>query len=335
MRKQITSLLTGALTLALALTMTTTALAAPSGTTQSAARNGAAQTQADRTGRQWQRTWEGNRIRYTSPVPAEGVHFGGPPDWRLTAVPEGWKLDGVHVTGIGGNCTWTYRKGADSLKFSCWYPHSGQISTMLRTEADAASVFHKAAVNGASADFYLDEDRGILIWENAEGMLCRLEGPLSQPELETIAATVAETQAEALPVYQLGWVPEGSTSPSRSTLREAVREGWTGPDKVSFSWMYAAASAGALAEPEGTPETVTVKGVQAKYWAGDPKAEGCLTVSVGSGGAPMQKVLEIPAEDQLSTLLWTDAATGVSFRLQSVLDRDTLIRIAEHVTVKK
>lgn len=50
-----------------------------------------------------------------------------------------------------------------------------------------------------------------------------------------------------------------------------------------------------------------MKGVQAKYWAGDPKAEGCLTVSVGSGGAPMQKVLEIPAEDQLSTLLWTDA----------------------------
>ena len=335
MKKQITSLLTGALTLALALTMTTTALAAPGGTAQSAAQKGAAQTQAAQTGRQWQRTWEGNRIRYTSPVPAEGVHFSGPPDWRLTAVPEGWKLDGVHVTGIGGNCTWTYRKGADSLKFSCWYPHSGQIGTMLRTETDAASVYHRAAVNGASADFYQDEDEGILVWENGEGMLFRLEAPLSQTELETLAAAAAQTQAEALPVYQLGWVPEGSASSSRSTLREAVREGWTGPDKVSFGWMYAAASAGALAEPEGTPETVTVKGVQAKYWAGDPKAEGCLTVSVGSGGAPMQKVLEIPAEDQLSTLLWTDAATGVSFRLQSVLDGDTLIRIAEHVTVKK
>ncbi len=331
MKKQITSLLTGALTLALALTMTTTALAAPGGTAQSAAQKGAAQTQAVQTSRQWQRTWEGNRIRYTSPVPAEGVHFSGPPDWRLTAVPEGWKLDGVHVTGIGGNCTWIYRKGANSLKFSCWYPHSGQIGTMLRTETDAASVYHRAAVNGASADFYQDEDEGILVWENGEGMLFRLEAPLSQTELETLAAAAAQTQAEALPVYQLGWVPEGSASSSRSTLREAVREGWTGPDKVSFGWIYAAASAGALAEPEGTPETVKVKGVQAKYWEGDPKAEGCLTVSVGSGDASMQKVLEIPAENQLSTLLWTDAATGVSFRIQGKMDKATLLHMAESV----
>lgn len=330
MKKQITSLLTGALTLALALTMTATALAAPAGTAQSAAQTGAAQTQAAQTGNQWQRTWEGNRIRYTSPVPAEGVRFGAPPAWRLTEAPEGWKLDGVSI-GNGGNSIWVYRKGADSLEFSCWHPHSGQARTMLRTEADAASVYHGASVNGASADFYQDEDEGILVWENGEGMLFRLKAPLSQTELETIAAAAAQTQAEALPVYQLGWVPEGSTSTSRSTLREAVREFWTGPDKVEFGWMYAAATAGALAEPEGTPETVTVKGVQAKYWAGDPAAEGCLTVSVGSGGAPMQKVLEIPAEAQLSTLLWTDAATGVTFRIQGKLDKATLLRMAESV----
>lgn len=330
MKKQLTSLLTGALTLALALTMTATALAAPAGTAQAAAQTGAAQTQAAQTGSQWQRTWEGNRIRYTSPVPAEGVHFGAPPAWRLTEAPEGWKLDGVSI-GNGGNSIWVYRKGADSLEFSCWYPHSGQARMMLRTEADAASVYHGASVNGASADFYQDEDEGILVWENGEGMLFRLKAPLSQTELETIAATAAQTQAEALPVYQLGWVPEGSTSTSRSTLREAVREFWTGPDKVEFGWMYAAATAGALAEPEGTPETVTVKGVQAKYWAGDPAAEGCLTISVGSGGAPMQKVLEIPAEAQLSTLLWTDAATGVTFRIQGKLDKAALLRMAESV----
>ena len=331
MKKQITSLLTGALTLALALTLTTTALAAPAGTAQTAAQTGAAQTQAAQTDRQWQRTWEGNHVFYTSPVPAEGVRFGGPPAWRLTEVPEGWKLDNVNVTGIGGNCTWVYRKGADSLEFSCWYPHSGRVGKTLRTEADAASVYHGAAVNGASADFYQDEDEGILVWENGEGMLFRLKAPLSQTELETIAASAAQTQAEALPVYRLGWVPEGSTSSSRSTLREAVREGWTGPDKVTFGWMYAAATAGALAEPEGTPETVTVKGVQAKYWAGDPAAEGCLTISVGSGDAPMQKVLEIPAEAQLSTLLWTDAATGVTFRIQGKMDKATLLRMAESV----
>ena len=273
-------------------------------------------------------------MTYTSTANGN-TSFNEPPAWRLTTVPEGWKLHDVHIMGQNGNCIWMYRKGKDSLTFTCRYLGSSRVGLSLRSEADASSVYHAATVNGASADFYQDDGQGILIWENMDEMLCQLKGPLSQTELETIASTAAETKANALPVYQLGWVPEGSTNPSRATLREAVQEGWTGPDQVTFHWMYAAASAGALAEPDGTPETVTVNGIQAKYWAGDPDAEGRITISRGPDDDSMQKVLESPAEGQLNTLMWTDTATGITFRIQGEMDKSILIRMAENVAIKK
>ena len=33
----------------------------------------------------------------------------------------------------------------------------------------------------------------------------------------------------------------------------------------------------------------------------------------------------------MNTLAWQDEATGIYYRLQSILDRDTMIRIAENV----
>lgn len=39
----------------------------------------------------------------------------------------------------------------------------------------------------------------------------------------------------------------------------------------------------------------------------------------------------IPAQKELGTLLWQDEASGLYCRLQSILDQETLLRMAESV----
>ena len=53
---------------------------------------------------------------------------------------------------------------------------------------------------------------------------------------------------------------------------------------------------------------------------------GGVTASVGTiSGAGAADV---------ATLAWTDADTGVNFRLHGTVDRDTLLRVAEGLRVK-
>lgn len=312
MKKRIPSFLAGALAMALALTLPTTALAASG---------------EGSTVRRWQRTLDESHIIYTATAD-ENTGGSEVSDWQLTAVPEGWKLVEIYALEDKNEyCTWTYRKGQDILTFTCDAAFGGSV--YLPPKADT-TIYRKAAVNGAPADFYQYGDRGILVWEDMSGVLCQLEGPLNQTELEAIAATAVETKTSALPAYQLGWVPEGSGNLSHCTLGGAACEVWTDAKGVMFRWMYAAASTGALAEPEEAPESVTVNGVLARYWEGDPDAEGGITISAGAGDFP-ERVLESPAESQLSTLMWTDAAAGITFRVQGKLDKDTMLRMAENI----
>ena len=39
----------------------------------------------------------------------------------------------------------------------------------------------------------------------------------------------------------------------------------------------------------------------------------------------------IPAQKELGTLLWRDEASGLYCRIQSILDQETLLRMAESV----
>ena len=41
--------------------------------------------------------------------------------------------------------------------------------------------------------------------------------------------------------------------------------------------------------------------------------------------------ITIPAQKELGTLLWQDEASGLYCRLQSILDQETLLRMAESV----
>ena len=51
------------------------------------------------------------------------------------------------------------------------------------------------------------------------------------------------------------------------------------------------------------------------------------TISVGSGVSSYT----VPSPENLNILAWQDEATGIHYRLQSILDMDTMIRIAENV----
>lgn len=276
----------------------------------------------------WLRTVKDNHIIYTASAD-ESTISSTLSSWQLTAMPKGWKLVEAYVGENGEYCMWAYQKGKDILIFTYDAASSGS-AVYLSPMADITSNYQKASVNSASADFYQYEDRSVLVWENKDGMLCQLEGPLSQAELESIAATAAKISASSLSTYQLGWTPAGSTNLSRSALLTAVCEKWMDSDGVTFEWMYAATGAGELAVPESTPETVAVNGVQAKYWAGDPDAEGGIIISVGTDNS-IEEMLGSPSEEQRSTLLWTDTTIGITFRIQGVLDKDTLIRMAENV----
>lgn len=278
-----------------------------------------------RSGWTWKRELAGNHVTYEAD--AGGIlDFDTPPAWRLTDLPEGFRLDSVHTSG-GSTSEWSYTRGEDRLTFTCRYFSNAHVGMALDIEGDAARAWQAASVGGRAADFYQGEDRNLLVWENEAGMLCQLEGPLSRAELEAAAAGAAETTAKALPAYRLGWLPKGSDGGSRSTLREAVREGWKDEDGTAFSWLYAAADVGPLAEPAGRAERVRVNGMDASYWPGDPDAGGGVTVTIGS----TREVTTIPGEGEMSVLLWTDPETGVSFRIQGMLDRETLVRMAESV----
>ena len=82
-----------------------------------------------------------------------------------------------------------------------------------------------------------------------------------------------------------------------------------------------------LYSPAKTPETVTVRGIQARLWLGDPKETGTVVTSSASG-----KTVEIPTEKTRSTLIWTDPETGICFCIQgNKLSKETMLRMAESV----
>ncbi|WP_295582711.1 DUF4367 domain-containing protein [uncultured Oscillibacter sp.] len=273
----------------------------------------------------WLRELTGPSIHY-SPT-AEAAPSAEPPRWRPSALPEGWRLYSLGTPGPGGAVTWYYRNGEERLTFHCW--SGGSVGATL--SCDAEDAWEAAAVNGRPADFYRDKAGNLLVWEGADGVLFQLQGPLDRPALEEIAEGVAETAAEPLPAYRLGWLPEGAGEPyGRSVLREAVEEQFTAADGTVCSWLYASAGAGPLAVPPGEAEAVTVRGVQGRYWAPAAEDAGGVTVTVGSGAEG--ETYRLADADQTAVLVWTE--DGVTFRLRGALDRDTLLRMAESVTAE-
>lgn len=259
------------------------------------------------------------------------------PAFQPTWLPEGFALNGVWVSPISTpNSTvgWNYEKDRKYLvSFTCYRPTEKPCGSGYGVEVDTAALLRAATVQGRSADFYQINNMANLVWEDSVGNLFWLESNLDQATLEKIASSVKELKEKALPVYQMGWMPDGFLKRNSTVTPQMVTERWEratqadGQPRIStqFRWYY---SRGLQAAPAGTPETITIKGIQAQYWRTDPNAEP----STASAG---ETVISISTtEAQMNTLLWADPQTGITFRLLAPLDKDVMIRMAESISPK-
>ena len=190
-------------------------------------------------------------------------------------------------------------------------------------------------IQGCQADFYVDGKVSILTWENKDGVLFWLEGTnVDAASIKQAAESIQLYSGEAVD-YSLSWLPAGYSRFDRAAVGGTVQELWV-KNGVSLSWLY---TSGLVALPEGVAETVTVNGTTAQYWNAKQNFEddSALTVngkpvdgdSAEASGGTVSGVT-IPAAKTVNTLIWTNAKTGVTFRLQGTLDKSTLIRIAEN-----
>ena len=285
-------------------------------------------------GRQWLRELKGGGIYYCWSKPDEVLQYTDLPSFRPTWLPEGFALSGVGTSPIGtpnSSAGWNYENGEGGLvSLTCYRPTDKPCGFGSGVEVDTAALLREAAVRGRSADFYQIQNVANLVWEDDAGNLFWLQGGLDQATLEKIADSVKADGNEALPIYQMEWMPDGFQRSASTVTPQMVTESWSrdtqadGQPRIRtrFRWYY---SQEPQAAPVGTAETVTVKGIQARFWAADPEAEPS---AVTSG----DKVISISStEKQMNTLLWTDAQSGITFRLLAPLDKDVMIRMAESV----
>lgn len=275
-----------------------------------------------RDGWHWSQKTYGNRVAYEATGNAQ--EFEQAPSWQPTELPDGWGVKSIASTGIKNKtCVWHFQNGEDTLSFKCNYFGNTTVDVELNTSKNAADVWKQAQVNGVNADYYQMDDAGLLVWETADRSLCRLEGSLTKTELETIAASVVKSTAQSLPNYVADWLPAGSEQTGESRLQGAVNFNWRDENGTVFNLLY---SIMPVAEPSGTPETVKVQGGVGRFWPGDPKNSGA-SITVGSA----QSGIKIPGTTGYSTLIWMDTETGITFRLQAVMEKDAMIRIAQNM----
>ena len=303
MKKRIVSLM---LAVVAVLALCTSALAAPAKTT-----------------RHWQVYLDRSSIHWKGSKAAEAGTQA--PVWQPAWLPEGWALEyGVTRGGVWPETSWQYLCGVETLSFSLCAPSDLSFQCWMDPEASDKTPKKTVKIQGYQASFWQVNKESALAWEDKEGNLFLMlhSGSLTQTELEKIANSVVEC-SEPLPDYRLGWTPvqDGELTPS-AVLPGYVRSIGGTPDYIRFVYALQPLNA-----PARTPETVTVRGVQARLWLGDPKEMGTVVTSSVSG-----KTAEIPTEKTWSTLIWTDPETGICFRIQgNKLSKETMLRMAESV----
>lgn len=250
------------------------------------------------------------------------------PAYRPAWLPEGWTLDSASVMGKAFPVTdWVYSNGEESLSFQCCAPFTFFFSHWMGEDFGVATPKKSVKIQGHPAIFWQVKQESALAWEDSRGNLFLLlhTGSLTQAELEKIANSIVEL-TEPMPEYHLGWAPEQSGMLPSTAMPGYMRDAGKGPDYIRFSYATQP-----LTAPKGTPETVTVQGVQAQLWLGDPNATGVVVTSAISG-----ETAEIPTSDTWSTLIWTDPETGICFCVQGhKLAKETMLRMAESVALSK
>ena len=283
----------------------------------------------------WKRAVEGARVTYRCDEPDES--YATPPAWAPDWEEDGWGLASLDTT-VSGNrqAQWVYQKGSERLSLTCSYPCSNSFSKTFPSE-EAAQTRQTVEINGCTADFYPDENGGLLAWEGNDGMFFWISGSgVDQTTLLDFARSI-RLKTETAKAYSLESVPSGYTLSERSAAGGTVYEVWNkSGQSLSLTWLCTDNS---VAEPSGEYAVVTVNGADARFWAAsETPGSSHLTVNgvPVEGNQVQQSDVTITIgtvagvqSGNVSTLVWTDPDSGLSFRLQGALDQETLIRMAE------
>lgn len=286
----------------------------------------------------WEKQETEKGVQYASED--TGISYDTAPSYAPAVLPEGWVLESIRASG--GQ---EYRNGSGRISFTCSYPNGGSHGWMPGSgEIPCTTV----TVNGCEAELYTHSseygDGCLLVWENLDGVLFWFVGSGVEPEtLVNFASTVAPAVG-TLPDYEAGWLPSGYSWFETNTSAGTVETTWIGEGgDGNITLTY---STSPLLLPEGTGKTVEFGDVAARFWeAEEPHepSEGTITV----GGEPVEGnqvdmgnvtvsvgTISGPGAADVATLAWTDADTGVHFRLHGTVDQDTLVRIARSVREK-
>ncbi len=266
----------------------------------------------------WQLEIDGKKILYF--CDEENHTYSAPLTYRPAWTKDSVGLKSIRHDTRNYTTTWEYVGDRGTIMLQCAYPSTAGFARQMDSE-DAIKNRQTLTVQGNTADYYQDGDHSLLVWENADGILFFMRGTDVSRELLTEVAESVKPCSESVEKYSLEWMPKNYSLMNHYEIADAVQEYWV-REGVALSWMY---SANQLQVPAWNSSTVKINGVEGRYWA----AKEPYSSDAGStGGATM---ISIPGEADMNTLAWQDPDTGVYFRLQSILDKDTMLRIAESV----
>ena len=281
----------------------------------------------------WQLEIDGKKILYF--CDEEDHTYSAPLTYRPAWTKDSVGLKSIRHDTRNYTTTWEYVGDSGTIMLQCAYPSTAGFARQMNSE-DAIKNRQTLTVQGNTADYYQDGDHSLLVWENADGILFFMRGTDVSRELLTEVAESVKPCTEKVAEYSLEWLPKGYSRLDHYAIADTVDEVWL-KDGVGLTWMY---SASPVAVPAGTPETVTVNGAKARFWpAEEPyKDDGSMTVngqeenghSASAGGLTVTSgTIPSVLSKTANTLVWSKG--GINFRLISILDKDTMIRIAENV----
>lgn len=276
----------------------------------------------------WQREIEGKTVSYV--CGEENNTYAAPPTWRPVFTEAGWCLVKIHHDTRNYTASWSYENGDQEITFKCAAPSTASFGRQM-SSIDVATNGQQVDVLGVKADYYDDGNTKLLAWENKDGILFFVTGKNVEKEVLLNAAKSVKNCTATVPMQSLGWMPSGYSMVNHYEIADTVMEYWV-LDNVAMSWTY---SAEPLGLPAGAGIATEIKGNKATYWDAEEAFElgsSVITVdgqSISVGGGVSS--FTVPSPGNLNTLAWQDGDTGIHYRLQSILDMDTMIRIAENV----
>lgn len=282
---------------------------------------------AAETGTYWHKEGDEDGITYASED--TGTDYTGAPGYALTNLPEGWGLESIRSHG-GTN----YWNGSSMISFSCAYPDGGGFGW---SPGSGEIPCRTVTVNGHDAELYTYSseygDSCLLVWEDEAGVLFWFTGSDVDPDtLVEIASSVAPV-SQNVDDYEADWLPAGyryfETNVSAGTA-ETTWIGESGDGNITLTW-----STNPLLLPEGTGKTVRFGGVIAKFWEAEKPHEADEREPETVGGVTITSTsISGPRAADVATLAWTDADTGLNFRLHGTVDQETLLRVAGSLRIK-